>query len=89
MRAVLALLLATCATSPASLVLTERVIALVPATAQGTVQAVLVAPDGRPLRVWVTRLLHPGDHLVAGQPITAWCHVAGVDTVADSVRVEP
>lgn len=70
-------------------VLTGRVLAFFAPTTQGELPVVLLRATGQPAHLRITRLVRAGDHLVIGNHITAWCHVAGADTVADSVRVEP
>ena len=73
---------------PVAFTITGRVIALFPPRADGEHQEVIVGPTGTPYRVWVRRLTGVGTQHVSGDSVTAWVRIVGVDTLADSVRVE-
>ena len=52
------------------------------------VRVVIVDRAGRPYHVLVLRLTRAGMTLETGDDVTAWCHGAGDDLVADSMRVD-
>lgn len=81
------LLLALLAQQPH--IITGRVLALYPPSADRQLLRVVVRTSaGVPYRLWVWRLTGTGTQMVGGDTVTVWWHAAGVDTVADSVRVE-
>lgn len=81
--------LAALVAAPAPLVLTGRVLAIYPDSLGTGTPIVLLDAAGRPSRLRVIRHTQGGMTMQGGNRVTAWSHVAGADTVADSVRVEP
>lgn len=55
----------------------------------GNPHIVVVDTAGRSYPMRVVRLTGSDMQMHVGDTVTAWCHGAGADLVADSVRVEP
>lgn len=104
MRAVLWLLLLSCARSaPAPLraalfspqlasdrsIVVGRVLGAAIPDTLGNPHIVVVDTAGRPYPMRVVRLTGSDMQMHVGDRVTAWCHGAGADLIADSVRVEP
>lgn len=75
--------------APAEFVVVGHVLVFLPPVApQYRVRAVVVTADGKASRIWFERFVRSGMQISPGDSVTAWCTLAGADTVADSVRVE-